>query len=430
MWKRLLRMAGLGPKARKRPPVVTRRERNEALLRQIDERWKTKDEYAAEATRRAARCAPLDRTAAVPYARRLMKWLGRDCFGVVFVDSPYAAPLAAVALIALENGSISGAGNARNPYWRSGVAAKFRHLTSNDFLMRFDAALKEDLRSAQSRAVLQRMRSAPPTATTRWANNLRATLIRQSLNTPDYPDWDALVEDLLRQTIPQVGMRIWNGFEHHRIVGEREALSREFNLISPYLQGVFDASAVGYYSFLRNEVGIENEYFWLLAEQVDFGPIYPLANFVLVSHPPTEIHLRNGLLHRDGGAAMRYRDGFGVYALNGVALPQWLATENAADIDPARFAALGNVEARREFLRKVGPERIYRACGGKVVDKAGDYELVLLDLGGATGKWPYLKMLNPSMRVWHLEAVEKSIRTVSAALNWRNQSDLTPEQLT
>jgi ankyrin repeat protein len=107
-----------------------------------------------------------------------------------------------------------------------------------------------------------------------------------------------------------------------------------------------------------------------------------------------------------------------------------LATENEEDIDPRKFAEFKNAEARREFVRRVGIERLVQALGAETLDHHDDYELLLVDLGGETGKVPFLKMLNPSVGVWHLEAVPKDIDTVKAALAWRNQSDFAPEQLT
>jgi hypothetical protein len=43
-----------------------------------------------------------------------------------------------------------------------------------------------------------------------------------------------------------------------------------------------------------------------------------------------------------------------------------------------------------------------------------------VDLKGTTGLWPYLKMRNPSIGVYHMEAVKKSCRTVHEALVFRN----------
>jgi hypothetical protein len=98
--------------------------------------------------------------------------------------------------------------------------------------------------------------------------------------------------------------------------------------------------------------------------------------------------------------------------------------------DPKHFLEIQNVETRREFIKIVGIEKIQQALGSEIIDKQGDYELHLLDLKGETGKWPYLKMKNPSIGCWHLEAVDKGCGTVDQALEWRNGTKEKPTVLT
>ena len=124
-------------------------------------------------------------------------------------------------------------------------------------------------------------------------------------------------------------------------------------------------------------------------------------------------------LHRSDGPAV-VSDAEDLYFLNGVLVESWLVETPAEQLDPARFATIENAEVRREFVRKVGIERICSKLGTKVLDKQGDYELHLVPLGGATGDWPYLKMRNPSIDVWHMEAVARECRTVEQALRFRN----------
>jgi hypothetical protein len=100
------------------------------------------------------------------------------------------------------------------------------------------------------------------------------------------------------------------------------------------------------------------------------------------------------------------------------------------ELDPKHFLEIQNVETRREFIKIVGIEKIQQSLGSEIIDKQGDYELHLLDLKGTTGKWPYLKMKNPSIGCWHLEAVAKICKTVDQALEWRNGTPEKPTVLT
>ena len=127
-----------------------------------------------------------------------------------------------------------------------------------------------------------------------------------------------------------------------------------------------------------------------------------------------------GQLHSLTGPAVMYPDGWKIYALNGIRVSAELVETPAEELDPLLFAKEQNAEIRREILRKVGIDRLCAKLGTKVIDKVGDYELHLVDLQGRTGLWPYLRMRNPSIDAWHMEAVAKECMTVQEALNWRN----------
>jgi hypothetical protein len=88
-----------------------------------------------------------------------------------------------------------------------------------------------------------------------------------------------------------------------------------------------------------------------------------------------------------------------------------------------------NTEVRREIVRKVGIERVCETLNAECIDRAGNYELLLLDLQDGRRR-PFLKMKNPSVGVYHIEGVDPRCRTVAEALAWRNQSDVPPSVIT
>jgi hypothetical protein len=156
---------------------------------------------------------------------------------------------------------------------------------------------------------------------------------------------------------------------------------------------------------------------------------WPHRRFVMVCERPTVIHRElanpsvtrgwgSHRLHCETGPAVAWPDGWGVYAIHGVRVPAWLVETPAADLDPRVILKEQNVEVRREIVRKVGIERVCQALGARCVDKQGDYELLLLDLQDGRQR-PYLKMLNPSIGVWHVEGVHPDCQTVQQAINWR-----------
>ncbi len=188
--------------------------------------------------------------------------------------------------------------------------------------------------------------------------------------------------------------------------------------------GQHDAGWLSFYAYFREVCGLVEQtepLVGLFELAKSAGWALPCERICWVSERHDVVRLdAQGRLHCDNGPALHYPDGWAIHALNGVRVPEWLVETKAARLDARQFAELDNAEVRREFVRKVGIERIVTELGAEVLDRRGDYELLSVDLGGRTGKWPYLKMRNPSIGVWHLEAVVKECATVEQALNWRN----------
>jgi hypothetical protein len=153
---------------------------------------------------------------------------------------------------------------------------------------------------------------------------------------------------------------------------------------------------------------------------------WPNHDFVMACARPVEIN-RNatGQLHADGKLAISWPDGWGLYMLNGVKVPDWLVLNQAREISPSVLTtdkSLESVDVRREFIRKVGIERCLDVLGWQPKDTMGDYTLGEVTVGEGTTR-KYLKMLNPSVKVWHLEAVHPECETVQEALNYRAYGD-------
>lgn len=160
---------------------------------------------------------------------------------------------------------------------------------------------------------------------------------------------------------------------------------------------------------------------------------WPNCDFIMYSERPSVISMNaSGKLHCTTGEALKWASGYGLYALNGVVVPEWLVMTPRHELDCQVFLKLTNAEVRREFIRKIGVETLCKNLGSKVIDKKDTYELHLVDLKGTTGEWPYLLMLNPSISTYHMECVDKSCKTVEQALAWRNSMDkyTPPEVLT
>jgi hypothetical protein len=161
---------------------------------------------------------------------------------------------------------------------------------------------------------------------------------------------------------------------------------------------------------------------------------WPYENLCVISERPILVRMREWSgnryrLHCENGPALAFSDGWKVYALNGVRVPSEIVETPAAKLDPYLLLRERKAEIRREIVRKIGIERVLSELNTEILDERNGYQLLILDLQDGRRK-PYLKMLNPSERTWHIEGVHPYCKTVAEALEWRNNDNLETEVLT
>lgn len=208
------------------------------------------------------------------------------------------------------------------------------------------------------------------------------------------------------------------------------------NFVWPHSDGTCWAGWASFYDYVEQVLGIELPEIWhVWKEQTNFSVMWCLEDFCIMSQKPIFIGMKDDVLHADGKAAIEYADGFCCYALNGIKVPEWLAKNPSGSIDPAKIKEIDNVEVRREFVRKVGLERIYHSLGGKIIDQEVvemespqdknwecHYKLVELNFGSETQPTfrRVLQMPNASLdEIWHVEYVPTECETVKEAMNFR-----------
>ncbi len=206
----------------------------------------------------------------------------------------------------------------------------------------------------------------------------------------------------------------------------------------PWMTGSFFASTFAFYDYMITELGVEldrelwTKYkIWEASSQL--GCVYPLENVTIVSEKPTYISLENGRLHKDGAPALTYA-GLGdinIWSLNGVEVPEWLAKTSAHELTLEDYNKLTNADVKAEFVRKVGIERFLDQ--GKVIDTytsydkdihdwwhASEYELIDMSVLFSTLNYaPYLKMVNQTTKIFHMEGVSPDCKTIGEALKER-----------
>lgn len=204
----------------------------------------------------------------------------------------------------------------------------------------------------------------------------------------------------------------------------RKSLNK-LEYVSTWLWGQIDSYWIAFYLFCR-DIGVsykpeDNEKLDLWADIAQSANwFYAYENVCFICDRPAEIHMNSDeKLHKDGGPAVKFRDGWSIWRLNDVVVSQEIAETPADQLDPQMVLREENAEVRRELVRKIGIERLMEKLPTQLLDQMDDYSLLNVDLGDGRMR-PYLKMRNPSIDTFHLEGVDPKCTTVKQALAWRN----------
>jgi len=140
-----------------------------------------------------------------------------------------------------------------------------------------------------------------------------------------------------------------------------------------------------------------------------------------ISDRPECINLdAEGRLHCETGPAIRYPDGWSLYAWHGTVLPERWIMERAT-IDPTEILREENVELRAAGAACIGWPRMLTALDYKIIDADPDPmhgELIELRLEGLPKPGRFLKAWCPRNGDI-VEGVPDNIKTVIEAQAWR-----------
>jgi hypothetical protein len=155
----------------------------------------------------------------------------------------------------------------------------------------------------------------------------------------------------------------------------------------------------------------------------ELGLFFPLKDVLIVGSKPTKI-LRNhqNQLHCENGSAIEWSDGYKQYYLNGIGMKEKYVMTSSEKLDPGEILKEPNVEIRRELIKKTGIERMLSVLKNRLLDKRGNYELYSIELSDEVKDARYLKMINPSVGCFHMEAVGPECKNVGESLRWRNSN--------
>jgi hypothetical protein len=235
-----------------------------------------------------------------------------------------------------------------------------------------------------------------------------------------------------------------------KLLTDKYGLSKS-DAINSFAYGNQEAGYLSFYDYMLQVVGIKDceklQPLMNLAEEC--GWWCPFDTVAIMCEKPIRTTMMNELLHNDYMAAIEYADGYKIYALRGVVVPEWVVLTPANEMNPKDVLAITNVDVRREAMRKIGLDRLFVQLEKKTLDKAtayidpstnkfvmpktakeiteaiksglilNEYELVELQLSeDYSGK--FLKMSNPSIEAVHVEGVPNEVTTVLEAIAFRN----------
>lgn len=263
------------------------------------------------------------------------------------------------------------------------------------------------------------------------------------------PDFD---ESLVRDAIQK--HRVMCGEKpaiHFRIYDSPQAaIKNETGLTrSNAIYGQHDAGWLMNYAFYREVLGLREEteeLIYLIELAKHLGWYWMGVDTVILTRQPEEVHTRPGRnpadpkLHNVNGPAIKYRDGFSLYYMNDIYIPEeysWVCNTSASDLDVKKILKISNTEVRTEAMKKVGLEKFLDQLSSNILDEASietnqykleiegfiqvtsHYKLHKFDLPNSETSRIYLEMRCPSSTKFHFEGVHPDCKSVVQALSWR-----------
>lgn len=162
-----------------------------------------------------------------------------------------------------------------------------------------------------------------------------------------------------------------------KLIQEMDSSLQAEEIFSKMIYGNHDASWLSIYQYFRDEVGIEAchklDGLIELSKYAGWTSVY--EDVVVFQHRPEMIKFDNEKrLHNESGPAVRYRDGFSVYAWHGLRIPsEWI--DHKDQLTAKTALTWKNIEQRRAACEILGWNNILRELNATTIDKDNDPEI-------------------------------------------------------
>lgn len=193
------------------------------------------------------------------------------------------------------------------------------------------------------------------------------------------------------------------------------------------LYGQHSAGWAGFYAYWREVYGLVAETEELagglldLPRYIGWAAVYEECAFLTDRTSVVRTNAAGGL-HAEDGPAIAYRDGFSIYAVDDVVVPDRWVTHRE-ELDPDLAFTWPNVEQRAVAGRLIGWDKVLRKAGRTVIDRNPNRyvgTLVEAVVGGITRR--FLEVSCPTGREMVL-SVPPDMATAEQANNWTYSDD-------
>ncbi len=186
--------------------------------------------------------------------------------------------------------------------------------------------------------------------------------------------WDQLVDQLGTQLRAQLETQL----------GDSTQTSRGY--MGTWFWGSQDAHIWGYYDTARR-MGViyPPEANALLDDHLavsrSIGWWYPFNDMcILTNRPDTISRDESNRLHSEVGPALKYRDGYALYSVHGVRVPQWVI-EDRAQLTVEQIENETNAEIKRVMVELFGQDRYVLESGATIISQDESGILYRRDMG-------------------------------------------------
>ena len=151
--------------------------------------------------------------------------------------------------------------------------------------------------------------------------------------------------------------------------------------------GQHDAGWLSFYEYFKEVCGLDEQtqkLCGLFGIAKNSGWFLPHEKICWISERHNILHRdERGRLHNLNGIALSYPDGWGIYAIHGVRVPEKYILTPADKIDPKEVLSESNAEIRTAVIKKCGFQHFLKHLKAKKISKSeeGKAELLEFDLG-------------------------------------------------